>query len=233
MNRSLWQTFATMILSAGLVLAGCGAETGGDDAPIDTGTGRYLPLSVGASWTWQVTPASGTPYQKTSTVEALEDVGDAKAGVMAYRVRTVGDDGQTLSWQQDTGSAIVRHREQSFTLDNTMTEDTFFDPYKLRIDEAGDHIESGVSFTESYTETGKQLLTGETKSLSKSETWTVEAIAEPVTVPAGTFNCLRIRRTGSEDGSAMKTFWYARGVGKVKEVGGQTEELASYSPGSP
>ena len=29
-------------------------------------------------------------------------------------------------------------------------------------------------------------------------------------------------------GSNLKTYWYVPGVGKVKETGGQTEELVSY-----
>lgn len=34
-----------------------------------------------------------------------------------------------------------------------------------------------------------------------------------------------LRKAG---GSTAKTYWYVRGVGKVKEIGGQTEELSSF-----
>jgi hypothetical protein len=34
-----------------------------------------------------------------------------------------------------------------------------------------------------------------------------------------------LQKAGS---STAKTYWYVRGIGKVKETGGQTEELVSY-----
>ena len=51
----------------------------------------------------------------------------------------------------------------------------------------------------------------------------------PLTVPAGTFTCLHLHKVGTDDSTAQKDYWFARGVGKIKESGGQTEELASYS----
>ena len=49
-----------------------------------------------------------------------------------------------------------------------------------------------------------------------------------VTVPAGTFTAVYIQKVSATGGSA-KTYWYVPGVGKVKELGGQLEELVSYS----
>ena len=76
-----------------LVAAGCGAKGGGDttnvgvttplanDGAVPTTTvGRYQPLSVGASWVYQVTDTNNVAYTKTSTVTAFEDVGGAFAG---------------------------------------------------------------------------------------------------------------------------------------------------------
>jgi len=51
-------------------------------------------------------------------------------------------------------------------------------------------------------------------------------VGQTVTVPAGTFdNAIVLARTS--DGSE-KFYWFVAGVGKVKEEGGQTEELVSY-----
>jgi hypothetical protein len=48
-----------------------------------------------------------------------------------------------------------------------------------------------------------------------------------ITVPAGTFACLKIRRQRAFDN--YKEFWYAGGVGKVYEWGDtNTEELLEY-----
>lgn len=57
-----------------------------------------------------------------------------------------------------------------------------------------------------------------------------------VTVPAGTFDTVQIERTNLGDpeiqgDDEVKQFWYARGVGKVREEDmqtGATEELSSY-----
>ena len=58
------------------------------------------------------------------------------------------------------------------------------------------------------------------------DTWRVVALDEMVTVPAGTFSAVVIEKVG---GTSTKRYWFARGVGKVKEQSGtQLEELKSY-----
>jgi hypothetical protein len=52
---------------------------------------------------------------------------------------------------------------------------------------------------------------------------------ESVTVPAGTFEALVLRKvSGASDGANEKHYWYVPGVGKVKETGSQTEELTEF-----
>jgi hypothetical protein len=225
-------TFLGLAFAALAALSACGNETvtpGGDDDG-GGGTGRYLPLSVGSTWTWRVTDSAGTSYDKVSTVEAMEDVGGAKAGTMAYRVRTTGSGGDTVSWQEDTGTAIVRHREQDFRVDGTMKTDSVYTPYKLRVDESAAHLAAGVDYQLSFTEVATKIADGTSQTLQKGETWSVVAVDEKVTVPAGTFTCLHLMRVGTDDAAgAGKEYWFARGVGKVKETGGQTEELARFT----
>src|SRR5689334_7028610 len=97
-----------------LVLAGCGDEIApiapdASTAPvIDAGacatpaSQRLLPLAVGTTWTYRVTPGAGAaPVLKKNTVLAYEDVGGAKAGTNAFRIRTEKTDGATVSWQED------------------------------------------------------------------------------------------------------------------------------------
>jgi hypothetical protein len=225
---------ATLFAALCLTLAACGDETGNatDAGAADAipAAQRYLPLATGATWTWHVVHDDGDPppYDKVSTVEAFEKVGD----IMAYRVRTDGNDGDTVSWQEDTGSAIRRVREQSFDPTGTLLSDQSYTPYKLRLDEQNDHLVVGATYTESYTEIETDAQGG-TTSVAKTEVWTVEAIDESVTVPAGTFACLRVHRIGTDPGEADKVYWFARGIGKIKESGKQTEELTSYSGGAP
>jgi hypothetical protein len=46
-------------------------------------------------------------------------------------------------------------------------------------------------------------------------------------VPAGTYRAIRIHRVGEEDGQAEKRYWFAPGVGKLREEGSQLEVLAA------
>jgi hypothetical protein len=217
---------STMLLCA---LSACGGGepagnpdggSGVDGPPLED---RWFPFVEGASWTFRVTPLGAPSEEKTQTVMGLEAV-PGKTGVIAYRVRTEKIDGVTTSWQEDLGTRLVRHREQSFDIAGTMTTDEIYEPFKLRLDESAGHTAMGASWMEIYTET----INGGAP-ISRSETWTVEAVAEAVTVPAGTFDCLRVRRMGTELGQADKIFWFARGVGKIKEEGDQVEELMDHS----
>ncbi len=215
-----------------LALAGCGSEV--PELPVDAGASvdaippalRFLPLAPGATWTWQVTPGMGARFDKTTTVEGT----DVVRGAPAFRLRTSGDGTDTLSWQDDTGSAVRRLREQSLDASGGVRDDTSYEPYKLRLDESNQRLVVGASYTETYVEASTDS-TGAVTRRTKSEVWTVEAIDEAVGVPAGSFTCLRVRRVGADAGGSDKRFWFARGVGKIKESGGQTEELKSYSLG--
>ncbi len=189
-------------------------------------TQRYLPLVVGASWTYDTSDMGGPVVAKATTVEALEDVGDRKAGTTAFRIRTDKASGYVVSWQQDLCSSIERHREQTFDAAGTLKSDQFYVPSKLRVDESAAHVAQSATWTTQYTEVEVDPVKG-TTTTSKQETWTVEATNEMVTVPAGTFSCLKLRKMTS--GQADKRFWFAAGVGKVKEEGEQLELLKTYN----
>ena len=204
-------------------------DAGGTDCetPVEE---RLLPLAVGASWTFEVTPSGGGAAEtKTSTVQALEDVGATKAGTIAFRIRTEKLDGATVSWQEDQCDKIVRHREQSLDLGEVLTSDQIFQPGKLRVDETAAHTTMGATWIDAYTEVEEDPVTGDVTTTEKAESWTVEAAAESVTVPAGTFTAIKLRRTSDVIGAADKVYWFAPGVGKVKEAGDQTEELTEYT----
>lgn len=224
--------FSTALLLGAFLSTACGDESGaidaGDQADAPPPGERFLPIAEGASWTYLVTPMLGAPETKSNTVGALEDVGGMKAGTMAYKITTEKLDGVTISWQEDTGSSIVRHREQSYDLAMALQSDQFYVPNKLRIDEGAAHTMTGASWSVTYQEVETDPVSGMQTTITKNETWTVEQASVSVTVPAGTFDCIQLRRSGDIT-QAAKTFWFARGVGKVKELGDQTEELTEYS----
>jgi hypothetical protein len=76
---------------------------------------------------------------------------------------------------------------------------------------------------------------------ARKHTFEIVSLSEPVSTGQGTFDCIVIRRTkdwqAEEEGvdasdAQTKTFWFARGVGKVQERNeetGNTEILINYS----
>jgi hypothetical protein len=120
----------------------------------------------------------------------------------------------------------VRHREQNFDVNDVLLTDQFYVPGKLRVDEAPEHLSVGVTWTTAYTEVEVDPILG-TRTVSKDETWTVQALDEMVTTPAGTFACLKVHKTTS--GDAAKTYWFAKGIGKIQEMGEQMETLTAFT----
>lgn len=210
-----------------------------DDATTDAGMAvqcdtpaaqRYLPLAIGTSWTYDTSDTGAPNVVKTQTVEALEDVGDRKVGTTAYRLRTTkAGAGDVVSWHEDRCTSVLRHREQTFDANGVLLSDQFYVPSKLRLDETASNLVVGATFSTEFTEVEVDPVDG-THTVSKMEDWTVEAIDETIAVPAGTFTCLRVRKVTS--GGADKTFWFALGIGKIKEQGEQLESLTSYVPGA-
>lgn len=223
-------------------LAGCGSvdpsttndgQSGAAGAP---GTGRddlLLPWTPGNRWSYRVTQ-DGVVTEKTQTVGDAEPVGGIgpHANVTAFRVTTAkGEElrDRTESWQApdpDDPERIVRYRERAFSKSTGELElEEHWDPPKLRIDGSAERTVDGASWLESYSETKLEVGFPPT-SHDMRERWTVLDDDATVVVPAGTFeHVIHFQKAGS---GATKQYWYARGIGKLKETGGQTEELTGY-----
>ncbi len=205
-----------------------GAMAGAGGAPPNT-DGSLFPIKTGNSWTFR-TMNAGVAGMKTQTVMALEMVGGTgpKAASMAYHLVTMKDGGgdKTESWQAEVDGKIVRYRERSYSETTGDFElEEHWDPYKLRID--GTRLMPGAMYTEQYSETKLEVGMSPVTATS-SDTWKVISMAEEVTVPAGTFTAVVIEKVGGA--SSSKRYWFVRGIGKVKETGGnQTEELVSHT----
>jgi hypothetical protein len=216
-------------------LAGCG---GGSDTPPNTGTvdagppmtttGPYQPLTVGSTWTYKVDD-QGFKYDKTSTVESVEDMGGAKAGTMGYRVSENVKAAKQLTWYEQIGTEVRRHHDQFFDDQNQMLSDEWYAPFMLRVDEAPAHMTQGATWSLDFVNT-KTTSSKPTAMLNHTETWVVDGVDVVVGVPAGSFYSLQVTRTDVGDG-AVKTMWFVKGVGKVKELtnAGHLEELSSYT----
>jgi hypothetical protein len=235
MNTRIPHDLGGIAAGAIVALAACSNPAG--PAPMETPTdrvaspsSRYLPLSVGAKWTYHATdPLSGASGETYSTIEALEDVGGSKAGIMAYRVRSSTLTGSTVNWQQDLNMSVVRQREQFFDLGGSMQTDYVFQPDRLRLDESPEHLVVGATWTENHGANFDDLVNRIQKPVTFTAVWTVEAVDESVTVPAGTFSCLRVRRVQTGFASSDETHYFARHIGQVKQTGPEPKDLTSYS----
>lgn len=208
------------------------AGSGAGGAPAASG-GALLPWAVGNTWTYRVTK-NGASSDKVTTIGALEAVGGAgpSAKLMANHVSTTkgaGSSDHTESWQApSTGEPerILRFRELTYDpKTGQLQDDVFCEPPKLHIDGSAAHTAKGATWLEKYTES--TLAAGmPVTSHAVSERWTVIDDNETLTVSAGTFqHVLHLQKVGA---ASTKDYWYARGVGKLKETGTQTEELVSY-----
>jgi hypothetical protein len=214
---------------------------GGDEPPSgDGGTGatascmgRFMPLKLGIKWSYLVRDTvSQSSTMKVQTVEPMEAV-PMKPAARGFRVKTekgVQLSDLTVSWQEDTGKAVVRHQEDSYRPGTAGAAPTlnlveFWDPSKIRLDESPEHLRAGTTWSLSYMETS---VMGATRTMHpRTEKWTVVGVNEEVSVPAGTYtNTLHVRREGTDQGaSSRKDYWYGCNVGKLRETGGQVEQL--------
>jgi hypothetical protein len=198
-----------------LLAAACGTE-----APMPPGETKSLfPISVGNRWTYVVD--SGAKPEKTQSVTGTIAV-DGRA---AYVLETLaGDFKRVVSHQALDGDKLVRAREKTYN-GNFLIEDLRFTPWALRVDLGA--TELGATYQSVHTEEVLDA-NGEVvpPTIMKTQTFFVEAVDDTINVPAGMFRCVRVRRDTT--GGPSKTFWFAPGVGKVRETGGQTEDLSSY-----
>lgn len=225
---------------------------GGYGVELPTAESLY-PQKVGNTWTYYVTPlAVELPSYKVVTVEALETVGgDGKsAGRPAFRHVTcktaieaaackmppsaTNKVDRTIGWMGMNGQALANYREQAFKKATDMlVEEDWWEPSRLKIDMSPARTVAGATWVDRYKEF-KHPTGGVTTSTSQEEKWTVLAVGETVTItppsgPTKTYpNCIKVTHDNNS-GSMTKTFWYARGIGKVKESGAQIEELIDYN----
>jgi hypothetical protein len=229
MNAIKMLSFALLPLT---IMVGCGSTdpgaNGGDGGAItcQRASGALLPWKLGNKWSYKVTE-SGQASQKVTTIEAVEVVGGTgpNAAKMANKVVTKkGVMDQTISWQSQEGDKILRYREQAFDATTGLLEiEEHWEPYKLHIDGTAEHTAAGKVWVETYRET-KLPTGGPPATATAMDAWQVVAECEKVEVLGKTYDALKVNKTGGD----LKTYWYAPGIGKVKETGRQTEELVSF-----
>jgi hypothetical protein len=217
------------LLSTVALTSACGSGgSSGDqpDAPPGGSGERFLPWTVGSVWNYKLTDPKnpGSPkLNQPTTILRMQDVGGVHAGTQAMVVHHVQYSGSKDVYEAAVGDLDVRYQTSFFDAQGTPTGTDVDQPYRLKLDESAAHTVTGVQWSTSFTETSSGAA-----ATTKNESWSVVASDEPITVIAGSFTALHIRRTSS--GGSLQDYWYVRGVGKVKETGGgQDEELMSFT----
>jgi hypothetical protein len=215
-----------------LALGACG---GGDDPGdgVDCGfpsqSDRFMPFAPGFSWEYRVTDlGSGVQTTKSQRVGNATVSDDDLPGLELLEQTTEKFSGSTVSLLTLEGEALVRYKQEDFDETAAFERATLYSPAKIRLDEG--RATTGTTFDESYTSTITNAAM-ETTAVDITEAWEVIGEDIPCSAPFGELTCLQVRRVRAAGGTANKDFFYARGVGKVREEGlNQLEELVSCGP---
>lgn len=179
----------------------------------------YFPLRTGASWTyagtdgtmtWSIPSASGSTDSASATMDIATTIGSltvhwtcGSQGIVSY----------------DFGNFSTAGLGQIATMKVADSSGTFLPP--------ADRLAPGSSWPTNFTLVMSVSAQGLTMDISSktSETWTA-AGTETISVPAGTFDALRIDGTATTSFSGMmvavpistvsSSYWYAKGVGIVR-----------------
>ena len=201
--------------------AGPGPDNGDQIADVD----EYFPLVDGGSWTYRHSHPINGEWLEEVTMTAVNH-----EGTPSYLVKdssTLDDEFSEQIWQT-IGTGIFRVYREQFTGNDLMLRVTY-DPGFLRFDAEwqapGTVVNNGYRREE--TNAG-----GTVSAAIREQKFTVLETGVSVDVEAGTFDdCLLVERERADNGK-LKRYWYARGVGKVREENPTTqaqEELVSSS----
>ena len=203
-------------------------ETAYQPNPNDPCNNQYYPIVNGATWTYQTTVQSNTPTVATHAMSVVDDgsftVTVQHADSVFTMDGTCGDDGVIL--MDVPGVSATYSGEGSGSTLSTTNDDGVTVPDDIQVSDDWSQTISVVGSSD-----------GEVTLSATIET-TYKALGyEIVTVPAGTFNALKVEQNGSmtiTGAPALEThgfIWYAAGVGMVKSGldGTYTIELVSYS----
>ncbi len=202
-----------------------GGSGGGDSTSANTGdsdagnnnrgtTANYSPKTQGSTWTYLITTASS--YTTTETDTIIQSSGTAYS--LEYYFSAVTDYGIDDIVQMSNRTWGISKETYYNAKGTVLILNTFSPPSVL------EPSNWSVGTQESYTSTLYQ------NGASSTSSTDINVVGfESVTVPAGTFNALKITFSNSINGTI--TNWYVDGVGCVKSVypSFQINVLTSYT----
>ncbi len=231
-----YRLIPSLLLCSSFTFVACGSDSGSDadggteaDASDQSPCGfenRYLPYQPGYKWTYRVTNLAN-PEVTTKTQELTTET-DADLGEVIVQTTSKGT-GTTVSALKRVDEAIVRLRQEDHDSLGALERTTVYDPGQTRLDEADARFTMGA-WDDVYTVTVTDELGAPVPGSSGERTdhWEILGVGVPCSSPLGEFSCLHIRRQRTVGGVSDKQFFFALGIGKVKEVNAnQVEELVS------
>lgn len=197
--------------------------------PVDAGSRRsHFPLSDGATWTYHHTSFLDESWDEVANMRA-----DGAAIIVADEEDAKGE--QTQSTLVIDGTRVYRVKKQVL-VGEALAVSTTYDPAFLRYDEAWTESGASVTLDDEWRQecvvasSASNCAPGAVKTGRTTHVFTVLDVAAEVSVPAGDFTAVKIRRDNPTD-YETKLFWFAAGVGKVREENlgtGAVEELSAY-----
>ena len=212
-------------------------DTTTDDTSSTSDTGNagadsLYPLIDGAQWTYVAKTLQGD-------VLGMEIVNLSETtfeGQQAFL--QVDNPNQNGVWDESVlmvldGDLTARvHREEKTVMGTQLIVDYTHPPGFARVRDSWTTVGNVEELFYDRTETDGMGLNPMTEA--RGHTFKVLAVDKPVTVPAGTFNCVeieRVRTVGAAAGERVVS-WYAFGIGKVREerlADSEVEELVSVN----
>lgn len=234
-----------------LVLAACGGgsaddDTDGDDTGGDGGTDGvdldggpdagptsqcgfasddFLPYAAGNTWTYVLTDRqTGDRATKEQRIDPEFEHPDY--GLVFTQV-TGKINGSTVSLARREGDRVLRFQQEDRDATDALERTTIYDPPQIRIDESPERTVLGAEWDETYTEIELDPDGVELGRIETTDHNEVIGEDDPCDSPLGEFRCLRILRTRAAGGVARKEFQFARGIGKILELGSNQLEVLS------
>ena len=175
----------------------------------------YLPLEVGAVWRYAITRDDGRRGEGAVSVDGV-DYGGSNGRATQYRIRQQLLDGTIWSWEGREAERVALEQEEIDDPAGNVLDESSYDPPITVIDERAERLAVGTKWPEAFISTSPNAK-GHPKSKRAEAKWEIESLTDQVSVPAGTFVCLRVRRAQKHHPPVIS--WYAKGVGLVKQEG--------------
>ncbi|WP_426731943.1 hypothetical protein [Myxococcus faecalis] len=209
-----------------------------DPSNPDPAATTLWPLSTGSVWVYDIQDPVHGRFQKRVEVLGPRDVPGAPAGTTGVLVHSRQDRVATgilyeeYSWQlEQSNGLVVRLREEDHR-DGVQVRTTTWSPATVK-----SLARAPTTVPWAYTSAVQEFTVlgdGSKDDSDPTYTWRVLEVGVTVQTRAGTFtNAVKVRRDKLNDAGEVKEgkermYWLVPGIGKVREEGERTEDLASY-----